>query len=234
MVRPPGCPVGSATPSLADPMIHASTDFRARWAVLRAQDGLQWTQVDERHGFWSAARYADVERVLRDASTFTSERGTVLSILGFDDPAGGRQLAATDPPRHTAMRTRLQKALAVRAVEGRHEVLTGLIREIIEPLADGGVFDFAEAMLALPVAVAGEAMGLPRGDWPRLGFLLTAAIAADDPEFRPVDSTQGSLDRAHRELFAYFQDIYMERRHRPGDDLVSVLITTEVDDRAMS
>ena len=227
------CPFG-ATPGLADPTRFVDLEFRSDWARMRDRDGLEWTQVDERTGFWSAARYADVERVLRDAPTFTSERGTVLSILGSDDPAGGRQLAATDPPRHTVMRTRLQKALAVKAVEQQQEVIARLAGEILDPLADGGVFDFAKAMLALPVAVGGESMGLPRADWPRLGYLLTTAIAAEDPEFRPGDTTQASLDRAHRELFAYFQDIYMERRHRPGDDLVSVLVTTEVDGRRMT
>jgi cytochrome P450 len=223
------CPVG-----LADPVLYADLDFRSAWARMREADHLQWTQVDERTGFWSVLRYDEVEQVLRDARTFTSERGTVLSILGVDDPAGGRQLAATDPPRHTLMRARLQKALAARAIEQQHDLITRLVREILEPLADGGVFDFAEAMLALPVAVGGESMGLPRADWPRLGFLLISAIAADDADFRPGDTTQASLDRAHRELFAYFQDIYMQRRRRPGDDLISVLITTEVDGRAMS
>jgi cytochrome P450 len=39
---------------------------------------------------------------------------------------------------------------------------------------------------------------------------------------------------AHRELFAYFQDICRERRKNLGDDLISVLISTEFDGRTMS
>lgn len=35
-------------------------------------------------------------------------------------------------------------------------------------------------------------------------------------------------------MFAYFQDIYKERRRNLGDDLISILITTEVDGRTMS
>jgi cytochrome P450 len=132
------------------------------------------------------------------------------------------------------MRARLQKALTVRAIEQRRDVITGLVREAIGPLADGGVFDFAQAMLALPVAVAGEAMGLPRADWPRLGRLLTCAIAEDDPEYREPGGPAATLDAAHRELFAYFQDLYRDRRRDLGDDLVSVLIATEVDGRRMS
>ena len=234
-----GCPVGitgpaGATPSISDPGLYTELGFRARWARMRERDELEWTQVDERNGFWSVVRYADVDRVLRDAGTFTSERGTLLNILGVEDPAGGRQIAATDPPRHTVMRARLQKAMAIKAIEQQQDTITRLVREVIAPLADGGPFDFAEAMLALPVAVGGESMGLPRADWPWLGRLLNSSIAADDPEYVRPGGTRETLDHAHRELFAYFSDIYRERRRQLGDDLVSVLITTEVDGRTMS
>lgn len=229
-----GCPVSGAAQGLADPFLYTDLDFRSIWARMRDTDRLEWTQADERNGFWSVVTYEDADRVLRDARTFTSERGTLLNILGVEDPAGGRQIAATDPPRHTIMRARLQKAMAIKAIEQQQELITGLVREIIDPLGDGGVFDFAEAMLALPVAVGGVSMGLPRADWPRLGFLLNSSIAPGDPAYRTEGGVQATLDRAHRELFAYFQDIYEDRRRNLGDDLVSVLITTEVDGRTMN
>lgn len=229
-----GCPVATGPADLADPFTFAGRDFRAVWAALREQDDLSWHQVDERRGFWSVVKYADADRVLRDAATFTSERGTLLNILGSDDPAGGRQIAATDPPRHTAMRARLQKALAIKSIERQSELIRDLVLEVLAPLADGGVFDFSAAMLALPVAIGGEAMGLPRADWPRLGRLLNSSIAPDDPEYLSPDGPQATLEAAHRELFAYFQDIVRERRQNLGDDLISVLITTEFDGRTMS
>ncbi|WP_030921970.1 cytochrome P450 [Streptosporangium amethystogenes] len=225
-----GCPVGG----LADPMLYTSLDFRERWDDLRDLDHLEWQQADERNGFWSVLKYHDADRVLRDAATFTSERGTLLNIIGVEDPAGGRQIAATDPPRHTIMRARLQKALSIKAAERQHELIRDLILEIIQPLADDGSFDFAQAMLMLPVAVGGEMMRLPRSDWPRLEKLLNASIAPDDPEYRMPGGPRSTLDQAHRELFAYFQDIYHERHRNLGDDLISVLITTEVDGRTMT
>jgi len=231
---PVGCPVGSAAASLAHSAAFAELGFRSVWARMREEDHLEWTQVDERNGFWSVVRYADVDRVLRDAQTFTSERGTMINILGVEDPAGGRQIAATDPPRHTVMRARLQRALAIKSIERQQESISRLVEEALAPLAADGGFDFAEAMLALPVAIGGESMGLPRADWPRLGELLVASIAADDPAYQDPAGTRATLDAAHRELFAYFQDVYRERRRNVGDDLISVLITTEVDGRRMT
>lgn len=230
---PSGCPVSHGAAGLADPVLFSTGDYRATWDELRGRDRLAWQDVDGRPGFWSVVRYHDADRVLRDADTFTSERGTMLFTLGEQDPAGGRQIPVTDPPRHTAMRARLQKALTIKSVEQQTELIRGLVREVVAPLGDGE-FDFAQAMLTLPVAVGGTAMGLPRADWPRLVRLLNASTAPDDPEYREPDGPQATLEAAHRELFAYFQDIYSDRRRRPGDDLISVLITTEVDGRAMS
>lgn len=229
-----GCPIDHGARTLADPALFTGFDFRDMWARMREADGLEWTQVDERNGFWSVVKYEDADRVLRDANLFTSERGTIISILGIEDPAGGRQIATTDPPRHTVVRARLQRALAIKAIEQQHELITGLVHEVLRPLADDGGFDFAEAMLALPVAIGGESMGLPRADWPHLSFLLNSSAAPDDPAYRTAGGTQDTLDRAHRELFAYFQDIYKERSRNLGDDLISVLITTEVDGRRMT
>ncbi|MDF3140231.1 MULTISPECIES: cytochrome P450 [unclassified Streptomyces] len=231
------CPVShTAAYGVADPMLFSDGDYRATWAHLRELDRLTWQQVDDRRGFWSVVKYEDADRVLRDHETFTSERGTMLDTLGTQDPAGGRQIPVTDPPRHTGMRARLQKALTPKSLEAQHAAIRGLVRELFAPLGDGGTFDFAQAMLMLPVAVAGVQMDLPREDWPRLCHLLNASIAGHDPDY--LDTASGdavaTVDGAHRELFAYFQEIYRERKRKLGDDLISVLMTTQVDGRPMA
>jgi len=233
--RPSGCPVvHHGGLDLVDPMLYSDGDAPAIWRRLRARDSLHWQQVDDRNGFWSVVTYDDADRVLRDWAVFTSERGTLVDLLGHDDPAGGRQLAVTDPPRHTDMRGRLHKALTARAVDRQRDMITGLVAELIEPLGDGGVFDFAQATLALPMAVSGTLMGVPRQDWPWLSRLTTVCIAADDPEYQGPDGKQATLAAAHRELFAYFQDLVEVRRDQPGDDLLSVLIETTFEGRHMS
>lgn len=229
------CPVShTASLGVADPLLFSDGDYRATWEHLRGLKHLTWQQVDARRGFWSVVKYEDADRVLRDHETFTSERGTMLDTLGAQDPAGGRQIPVTDPPRHTGMRARLQKALTPKSLEVQHSVIRELVSELFAPLGDGGAFDFAQAMLMLPVAVAGVAMDLPRADWPRLCHLLNASIAAHDADYFTSDGAVATVDSAHRELFAYFQDIYRERVRKPGDDLISVLLSTQVDGRPMA
>jgi cytochrome P450 len=228
------CPIHPGRPDLVDPVLHADGDAHEIWRAMRGVNELGWQQVDAERGFWSVVTFEDAEFVLRDHAMFTSERGTLLDLLGTDDPAGGRQLAVTDPPRHTAMRTRLQKALAIKAVDRQRELIRRLVVELIEPLGDGGAFDFAKAMLLMPMSVTGTMMGLPQADWPWLSRLTTVCIAPDDPEFQHPDGKTATLEIAHRELFAYFQDLTRHRMSNLGDDLLSVLITTEFDGRHMS
>jgi cytochrome P450 len=201
---------------------------------MRGLDGLAWHQVDEDRGFWSIVTYAETDLVLRDTDTFTSERGTLLDLLGTDDPAGGQQLAVTDPPRHTERQARLKKALAVKAVDRQRDMIRPKILDLLEPLGDGGVFDFGTAMLALPMSVTGVMMGLPEQDWPWLSRLTTICIAADDPEFQDEGGRDATLKSAHRELFGYFQDLMRHRRDNLGSDLLSVLISTRFEGRLMS
>ncbi|HEY9391583.1 MAG TPA: cytochrome P450 [Mycobacteriales bacterium] len=228
------CPVHAGPSDLFDSALFSDGDAHSVWQHLRGLDRLSWSQVDDHNGFWSVVTYQDADRVLRDTGTFTSERGTMLDLLGTDDPVGGRQLAATDPPQHTKMSARLKKALAIRAVDSQREMIRDLVLEVIMPLGDGGVFDFGQAMLAMPMSVTGTMMGLPRRDWPWLNRLTTMCIAADDHEYQEPGGKAATMEMAHHELFGYFQDLYRYRRDHLGDDLISVLVSTRFDGRYMS
>ncbi|MEU7019301.1 cytochrome P450 [Streptomyces sp. NPDC046203] len=68
----------------------------------------------------------------------------------------------------------------------------------------------------LPNQVICAMMDLPRADWPLIGRLTTDGLDSPDPIDR--------LD-ANAEIFGYFADLLDERRARPGDDLISALLT---------
>jgi cytochrome P450 len=171
------------TADLVDPWLYSGGDAHAVWRRMREQETLTRQEVDDEGDFWNIVGFDDAEHVLRDTGTFTSERGTMLGLLGTDDPAGGKQLAVTDPPRHTEMQTRLKKALAVKAAERQKDMIRPLVLDLIAPLGDGGAFDFAETMLAMPMSVTGTMMALPAADWPWLSRLTTICIAADGPNY---------------------------------------------------
>jgi cytochrome P450 len=218
---------------LTDPTFHGEGDPHAIWQAMRQRDPVRWQDVGDTLGFWSVTKFEDASLVLRDHTLFTSQRGTMLFLLGKEDPARGRQMAATDPPRHDRMRDPMQRALTSKRVERYREAVTAEVRRVLEPALSEEPFDFAEAMMTLPMASAGTMMALPREDWPRLTRLTAMSIAPDDPEFMEPGGAQATLPAAHRELFAYFHDILRERRDNLGDDLISLLLTLEVDGRRL-
>ncbi|MFI0480766.1 cytochrome P450 [Actinomadura sp. 9N215] len=228
-----GTPIDLDAVDLADPELYAHGDPHPVWRAMRRLDPIRWHPVDGDLGFWSVTTYEHADRVLRDHTAFTSQRGTLLNLLGKDDPAGGRQMAATDPPRHTRMREPLRRALAARSVERSAGRIREQVRRLLAPASAGEPFDFAWTVAELPMAVTGTMMALPRADWPRLTRLTFMSIAPDDPEFVVGGDPGATLEQAHRELFAYFADIVRRRRRDPGDDLVSLLATADVDGRVL-
>jgi cytochrome P450 len=213
---------------LTDPALYKHGDPHAVWHAMRVREPVRWQAVGAT-GFWSVTRYADVDAVLRDYRTFTSEGGTLLNLLGTPDPASRSQLSVTDPPRHTEMRAPLQRFLAGRTPDRHQERMRAEVRRMLEPARHGEPFDFGIAVHQLPVVMFGALMELPATDWPRLTELAEMAVAPDDPDHQLASGAEATRQRAHRELFAYFQDAATARQKALGEDLLSILLTMTVE-----
>jgi cytochrome P450 len=226
LTKPDPAAVPDAGVDLTDPSFYATGDPHAVWHHLRRTDPVSWQIAGGRTGYWSVTRHADVDRVLRDHASFTSTRGTFLNVLGRDDPASGKQLAVTDPPRHTAMRSPLQHILSVRSTADQEAMIRDRVREALNPALAGGSMDLAEVMSGLPIAVLGTMMGLRQSDWALLTGLARMAVAPD--EWQLPAGPAVTLQRAHRGLFAFFQDQAHDRRGHRGTDLMSALLNMRV------
>ncbi|MFD1048196.1 cytochrome P450, partial [Kibdelosporangium lantanae] len=76
------------------------------WAAMRESDGLPYQERAGAPGFYSVTRYRDVDAVVRDSGSYSSESGMTLdTALGVKDPAAGKMIELTDPPRHRRLRT---------------------------------------------------------------------------------------------------------------------------------
>ncbi|ODP30120.1 putative cytochrome P450 126 [Paenibacillus nuruki] len=214
---------------LTDPLLYSQGEPHAVWRKMRHSAPVHWQQVNKELGFWSITKYKDVVHVLKDYETFTSEQGTLLNLLGIKDPAGGKQLAATDPPRHGQIRRPLQRGFNQQPITNYEQQLRTKIRTLLIPCLEPEGLDFAHAMFEISIAVSGCILGLPEEDWPLLTRLVLMSIAPDDKEYQLPEGSKATLEQAHRELFAYFLDIVSQRRRFPGKDLISVLTNVELD-----
>ncbi|SIR29579.1 cytochrome P450 [Micromonospora avicenniae] len=222
MSSPPGdhiCPRGGT--GLADPALYDVGDPHAVWRALRRRDPVGWHPVDDRSGFWAVTRYADVRAVLTDHAGFTSTGGVMLSMIGRPEPARDQQFAASDPPRHGLIRGPLQRQMTGRAVARHAPAIRSFVREMLRPA--GGDLDFAELTSTLPLAFLKPLMGIRAADWPDLARWVSMSVAEHDRDVMLPDGPSATLDRGHRELFAYLLNLLFEHRRQPRGDLVDLL-----------
>jgi cytochrome P450 len=220
---------------LTDALLHLTADPDPFWRDLRARAPVAWQQLPDGRGFWAVTRHRDCGDVLADHEKYTSRTGTMLSMLGTPDPAGGRQMLVTDPPRHAALREPLQQALSPVALRRLTPKIQALAQDLIRTGVDTPCWDLAATMSTLPMSVAALLMGLPpEQDWDQLARWSTMAIAPDDPEYRCGGDPAATLRAAHRGLFEFFVG-EADRRRRRGPlpagppDLVDRLLDIRVD-----
>ncbi|MFE2303584.1 cytochrome P450 [Streptomyces sp. NPDC059445] len=205
------------TLDLFDLDLYTSGDPHPVWDVMRAKAPLHHQVMPDGREFWSVTRHEDVCRVLGDHREFTSERGTTPTHVGIDDPAAGKLLTSTDPPRHTEVRRPLGSKLTARAVKSWEDSIRGTIERFLRPALDGEPFDLAERALLLPAMVTGPLLGIPAADWEELVQLTAMVTAPSDPHFM-VGHEAATLAISHHELVNYVTEWVKRRRTTGGED----------------
>ncbi|MFD4549858.1 cytochrome P450 [Streptomyces sp. NPDC058251] len=217
----------SETTHLLDPRFHATGGPHDVWRWMRDHDPVHWHEPGQYPGFWSLTRYDDVRAVSRDARVFSSARGILLRpVTHGADPGGGHTLALTDPPRHKALRSLVADWFTTRSVRALEGAMRETVRAVVARAVESGECDFVTDIAArLPLYVICRLMGVPASEQELLFSLASKAFAAGDPETRRS---------AHQQIMQYFTDLMYRRMVEPADDLVSALVTAEVDGELLS
>ena len=139
----------------------------------------------------------------------------------------GRTILEMDPPEHQRHRALVAKAFRPRVLDQWGDAIIGAtVSELIDAFAGDGHADLIPQLtFPFPVRVIARVLGLPEADWPRFLRLSTQLIAV-------MRNWEGAL-AASRELRGYFGEIIADRRRHTRDDLVSQLISAEVDGRRL-
>jgi cytochrome P450 len=170
----------------------------------------------EKHGFYLITRYADVVAVSRNHAVFSSTGGV------GPEWQPRPMMPMYDPPDHTRLRRMvaplfLPKLMAQHATTFRDIVSRALDRVGDQP------FDLVHE-IAEPVALEAIALllGVPRelkDDFRRWADNtmadLAGGVSADDAV---------RLEASRREFVTYLRSAVVERRARPGKDVISLLV----------
>ncbi|WP_235500266.1 cytochrome P450 [Arthrobacter sp. Leaf69] len=183
---------------------------------------------DEQSGTWHVFRYDDVQRALSEHARFSSR-------MGGDDPSETGQLFAaslitTDPPRHRQLRSLVTQAFTPKAVDALAPRISTLTDELLEGILSRGTADLIQALAyPLPVIVISELMGIPAEDRDR--FKQWSDVIVSQTR---AGGTNEDHHATNMEMTGYFLNLIEERRSRPGHDLISNLLSAEIDGQKLS
>src|SRR3990172_1864784 len=198
---------------------------------LRTQDPVHW---DEEMGFWVFTRFADIESLYLD-ERFSRAQGLMgcFERLSRQDQdiarpvyhSFSKTMFYTDPPYHTHLRGLMNNAFTPRRVEQLRPYIKKTVADLLEEAqAKDQIEIIRDVAYPLPVMVIAELLGLPVQDRARFKKWSDDLFAI----LGTVRQTSQFLERAAqslREMTEYVGDLSRERRERPGDDLLSALLS---------
>lgn len=173
---------------------------------------------------WVLTRYEDVVNALNDWQTYSSAKGNLVDEF---PGRAGNTLGSMDPPKHDQVRAVIQSVFAKRNLKHMDEPIKDLARKIIDKnIGAKKVFDFADDFSSeLTFEVLSTLLGLP--DLDKEDACANALLMVQtDPQTRQKGPE-------HLAAFQWVKDyaakVIAMRVADPGDDVISQLITAEVD-----
>jgi cytochrome P450 len=199
------------------------------WDDLRQSCPIAHT--DRRKSSWLPTRYDDITDIAHDIAHFSSLKVAVIPGDEDEDPNAnfdgpnleyGLPPISADPPLHTWTRRLLLPWFSHTRVDSYVSLTRELCRGLLDQFADAGHADAAaDYAQQIPVRVIARILGVSTDLSDTFtGWVRDVLEFADDPERR---------QRGAEGLLNYFLVQLEDRRRHPGDDLLSELLTTEVD-----
>jgi cholest-4-en-3-one 26-monooxygenase len=200
---------------------------------MRADCPVHWTEriwdLPNEAGFWSVTRADDVHEVSRDWRTYSSELGGITAGGVLPLELTRAMFIGMDPPKHDRVKALFQAGFTPKRIAAHEGAIQGITSGVLDRLEGRECCDLVTDV-AQPVVsrVIGSFMGVPPEDDAMWAELMNATLGAGDADLNPA-GIDGVMKKLVPELFAHCGTLIAERRERPTDDLMSVLVHAEVD-----
>jgi cytochrome P450 len=198
---------------------------------LRDEDPCHWNpEPDGGRGFWSLTRYDDIKAAGLDWKTFSSAEGTQIQDRRAEGH-GKPSIHNMDAPRHKLLRRLLVSDFARDRVERMEPRARQVITDHLDTLQSAGACDLVHtATMQIPILVFATMLGAEPADAHRLLEWTNVMSGQTDPDYVPEP---GVVERTRTEVFEYFHELTERRRREPQEDLISVLVTSEVEGKRL-
>ncbi len=224
-----------------DPDMYAVALPRAEFDELRRTAPIWWqAQPRGRDGFddeghWVLTKHADVKEVSRNSEVFSSYENTAIIRFSEEMTRDNIEMQRVillnmDAPQHTRMRAIISRGFTPRAVANLKDALTARAQNIVETALANGEGDFVrDVACELPLQAIAELLGVPQEDRMKLFDWSNMMVSYDDPDFDPEDGQTASY-----EMLSYFMEVAEQRKENPENDIVTKLVTADIDGQELT
>jgi cytochrome P450 len=194
--------------------MNTPADPYAHYAHMRATSPVHFNTTLQ---LWEVYGYHDIQAVLGDPATFSSD----ISAL--------QTMATMDPPRHTQLRRLVARAFTSKLIAALEPQVRQITDDLLDRVADRGEMDLiADLAFPLPITVIAELLGLPAEHRAMFKEWSIPAIKAAEMELQGL-TPEPHLVEAVAHLEQYLEAMVVERQKSPRDDLISGLAAAEVE-----
>jgi len=215
----------------------------AAFATLRRENPIAYfpepivEPFPEGPGYFAITKMHDVLEISRHPEVFCSGQGAV-SIL--DMPADMNEfygsLISMDDPRHARLRKIVSGTFTPKMLNNVLEDVEKTAKKVVDGIVEKGEIDFVtDVSMPFPLLVILDMMGIPHSEYDMVLAQSNIILSGGDPDFIPegTDPITAFLG-AGAMLAGLLTDLAVLRRANPTDDLLSALVTTEVEGEQLS
>jgi cytochrome P450 len=210
------------------------------FAALRAQSPIRFFEEPEipmlptGPGYWALTRHADVLEASKQPDKFQSGKGTNIGDMPPDFLEFFGSMINMDDPKHARLRKIVSRVFTPKHLGAVMDQVETSAAEVIDAVVEKGSCDFVtEVAAVLPLRIIVDMMGIPRSQEQFIFDRTNIILGAGDPEYVPDQENPGAimtaLLTAGQELAMLVQDLGDSRVNLPQDDLITALMTADVD-----
>ncbi|GAA2404583.1 cytochrome P450 [Streptomyces coeruleofuscus] len=219
------------------------TSMADAWGIHEAQFWLRGqapeapVRYDAQAGIWCVYGYKEVQHVLANPATFSSNTQRVIpkDMLEGQEEFSEGNLIQMDGLEHKKLRGLISHAFTPKMVADLEPRIAELTHELLDAVPDGNRMELVNDLAyPLPVIVIAELLGVPSSD--RYRFREWGdALMESTQEFSFADRSEEQRQRLQdamlkvRKLSDYLREHVEDRKRNPREDLITKLVQAEVD-----
>ena len=193
----------------------------------------------ETGGFWVLTKYDDIKYVSQSPDLFSSASGMLITdVLNKSDVLeqmfieGVEPFVTADPPRHTELRKLITFAFARSRIMNMSDKIQEIVNDYVARISSDKEIDVVSKLsIPIPIKVIQLFLGLED-----LSIEKTLQWSDDVFEMGTDLTKEEYAEIASRlgEMFAYFNEQIEIRRKEPRDDVITKLLSSELDNKSLS